>query len=273
MRLLILFMLSSLQLFSQASGTVRRHPMHPTADYSGSVSRNYITTTEYHTAPAVLPFFTQDTIVPHYLRNTQVRAQTAKQLPTYVCEPGANDFKPKTVAPSIYWLFGGKSAPRAAFEFTPSCWYDWMLPDGTQDQDIHDWSYKLFGLSPLLEPNDKNGLMVAGRCAKDSFKLELCVYQNIDKAFFIRSSPIVFDVRVVYRLYVQWLRKEKDKIHPIIWATDRKGNQLFVQECPPVEFKWQPCKAIWLWHGGENNSNGQYGGPASQAITIMADKF
>ena len=202
-----------------------------------------------------------------------VQAQTAKQLPEYVCQAGENDFRPKTVVPSIYWLFGGTSTQRAAFMFTESCWYDWRLPDGKIDQDIHDYSYKLFGISPLLEPNNLNGLMLAARCHADSFKLEICIYQNIDKAFYVRSVPIVIDTRVVYRLYVQWTRKVRDKIHPIIWATDRQGNQLFVQECDPVDFKWQPCKAIWLWHGGENNSDGQYGGPASQRIMLHADRF
>ena len=274
MRVLILFMLTSLQLFSQNSTITSNYPLITTADYRGSFLSNHSTTAEYR-SNVLIPFFTQDTIIPHTssLATGQALAQTAKQLPTYVCEAGDNDFKPGTVMPSVYWLFGGKSAPRAAFQFTSSCWYDWMLPDGTQDQDIHDYSYKLFGISPLLEPNDKNGLMVAGRCLKDSFMMEICVYQNIDKAFYIRGATIQFDIRDVYRLYVQWSRKVKDKIHPIIWATDRKGAQLFVHEFAPVDFKWQPSKAIWLWHGGENNSEGSFGGPASRRIILMADKF
>lgn len=234
------------------------------ADLNGAQLYPYYTTLEWKG---------NGTIAPLSMSKPTLMAQTAKQLPEYTCYVGENDFRPKTAVPSTYWLFGGKQAQRAAFQFTKSCWYDWMLPNGTQDQDIHDWSYKLFGISPLLEPNNKNGLMLAARCAKDSFMLEICIYQNIDKAFFVRSVPIVIDTRVVYRLYVQWTRKVKDKIHPIIWATDRQGNQLFVQEVDPVDFKWQPCKAIWLWHGGENNSEGEHGGPASQEITIFADKF
>lgn len=261
---LLAFCVSALaQQLDSAANTLTTKPVAlpnwTTAEPSGAQAYSHYTTLEWRGKGSIA--------------KPTLMAQTDKQLPEYTCRVGENDFRPKTVVPDIYWMFGGKWPQRAAFQFTKSCWYDWMLPTGTQDQDIHDWSYKLFGISPLLEPNNKNGLMLAARCAKDSFMLEVCIYQNVDKAFFVRSVPIVIDTRVVYRLYVQWTRKIKDKIHPIIWATDRQGNQLFVQEVDPIDFKWQPCKAIWLWHGGENNSEGEHGGPASQEITIFADKF
>lgn len=195
-------------------------------------------------------------------------------LKEFIAQIGKNDFtsgNPLDVVPQTYFTFGSKGVARAVFRFHPSCWYDWKLPDGSIDQDIHDWSYKLFGISPFLEPNNTNGLMAAARCLPDSFMMELCIYQNVNKAIVVHEPFIKFDLRKVYRLYVQFHKAPtKDRIIPVVWADDAQGNQLWVKEYPSVPYKWRMSKSLFLWHGGENNSEGKYGGPVSQKTTIYA---
>lgn len=195
-------------------------------------------------------------------------------LKEFVAEQGKNDFKSKNfldAIPQKYFVFGSRGVARAVFRFSPSCWYDWKLEDGTIDQDIHDWNYKIFGISPLLEPNNVNGLMGAARCLPDSFMMEFCIYQNINEDIFTHGPYIKFDIRKVYRLYIQFHKsKTKDKIIPIVWATDNENNEVFTQIYEAVDYKWKASKSIFLWHGGANNSPGKFGGPVSQKTTIYA---
>lgn len=193
-------------------------------------------------------------------------------LKEYTAEIGSHDFSPPTIVPKTFWLLGGRTSAQACVRFDPNTWFDWVLEDGTQDQDVFDWNYKIFGVSPLVERSNKNGLMFAARPAKDSFKMELCVYQNKNFAFEYTILK-TFDVREVFGLYLEFKKTSKNKLQPIVVAYDHTGNLLWYIESPERDYKWQPSKEIWLWFGGEDNSKGKFGGVPSQKITIFGYKI
>lgn len=193
-------------------------------------------------------------------------------LREYTAPIGQHDFNPPTIAPRLYWLLGGKGTPTSCVRFDPNTWFSWRLPDGSIDQDIHDWNYKIFGVRPIFEPHNKNGVMFAARPAPDSLMMELCVYQNKNFAFSYQSLKI-FNVKEVYGLYLEFKKFNKNKLLPCVSAYDHTGNLLWYIEADEVDYKWQPSKEIWLWFGGENNSDGQYGGVTSQRTTIYGYKI
>lgn len=192
-------------------------------------------------------------------------------LKEYTAPVGSHDFNPPTLIPRTYWLLGGKGSAESCVRFDVNTWFSWRLPNGTIDPDIHDWNYKIFGVSPLLEKPNKNGVMFAARPTPDSLKMELCLYQNKDFAFEYQSLKI-FDVREVYGLYLKFKRVTKNKLQPIAEAYDHTGNLLWYIEVDEVDYKWQPSKEIWLWFGGKDD-DGNFGGTPSQKVTIYGYKI
>ena len=190
----------------------------------------------------------------------------------YTAEIGDHDFRPATIKPRVYWLLGSKSTPTSCVRFDPNTWFRWKLDNGKIDGDVYDWNYKIFGVSPLLEPHNKNGVMFAARPTSDSLKMELCLYQNKNFAFAYQSLKI-FNVTEVYGLYLEFKKFNKNKLLPCVSAYNATGQLLWYIEATEVDYKWVPSKEIWLWFGGENNSDGKYGGVASQRLTIYGYKI
>lgn len=192
-------------------------------------------------------------------------------LSPYHATSESHDFKPSGL-PKLFWLLGGRYSAEVCVRFDPNTWFDWILEDGTVDQDVLDWNYKLFGVSPLFEQHNKNGFMFAARPTPDRYHMELCAYKNTDFAFAYESLK-TFDVREVYGLYLSIKKSSKNKLQAVATAYDHTGNLLWEVTSKEVDYKWCPSKEIFLWFGGENNAPGKFGGFPSQKVTIFAYKI
>jgi hypothetical protein len=192
-------------------------------------------------------------------------------LREYTAEKGEHDFRPSTIKPRLYWLLGGRSTPTSCVRFDPNTWFSWKLPNGEVDSDVYDWNYKIFGVSPLLEQHNKNGVMFAARPTADSLMMELCLYQNKDFAFAYQSLK-VFNVTEVYGLYLEFKKFNKNKLLPCVSAYNTTGQLLWYIEADEVDYKWAPSKEIWLWFGGKDD-DGNFGGVTSQKTTIYGYKI
>lgn len=166
-----------------------------------------------------------------------------------------------------------------AFEFDPSCWFDWKLPTGQFDSDVYDWNYKLGGWAPTLEKGNRNGVMFAGRPnPKVKNELEFCFYQNIDGKNYPYEDRIIrlkIDPNDKWRLYVKIQREAPKRLEMEVW-TERISDS--AQLMDPISHAFFMTKdfasyrEIFLWFGGENNSDGEFGGVPDKDITIFADR-
>jgi hypothetical protein len=153
-----------------------------------------------------------------------------------------------------------------------SCWFDWG-----EDMDREDFNLKFFGVCPIFERANKNGLMIAGRpkagcpgiiqagiysnknfahellsplaeirCSDDSREVDyITAHFDLTADGFLRCSMGVFD------------RMTQNPIFSATAAKPAKGLH----------------RTFLGWFGGANNSEGPFGGVASQKVEFKADIF
>lgn len=197
------------------------------------------------------------------------KQQKYSQLKKYTFKKGSHD-QSQIVSPRVFLVRGGLSKivdnnAMWAFELDPSCWFDWRLPNGTLDQDIRDWNFKFCGWAPTLEKGNNNGVMFAGRPNPEvKNEIEFCFYQNIDGKNYPREDRIfrlTIDPNDKYRIYCRIRREKQKRLEMEVWA-DRLQDSTQILAPQKIAFEmakdYATYREIFLWFGGENNSEGGY---------------
>ena len=206
------------------------------------------------------------------------------KLKKYTFKKGSHD-QSELAIPRVFIVKGGLTKivddiAMWAFELDSSCWFKWVKPDGSPDMDIKDWNYKFCGWAPTLERGNSNGVMFAGRPNPDVYgEIECCFYQNIDGRNYPKEDRIFkiqIDPKNKIRIYCRIKRESQCRIEMEVWADSLidSSNVLPVQRIAFSMAKdYASFREIFLWFGGENNSDGEFGGVPSQDITIYADRI
>jgi hypothetical protein len=211
------------------------------------------------------------------------RSVPYSKLKKYTFKKGDHD-QSQLAIPRVFLVKGGLSkivdnVAMWAFELDPSCWFKWVKPDGTPDMDIKDWNYKWCGWAPTLEKGNNNGVMFAGRPNPDvEGEIECCFYQNIDGKNYPREDRI-FKVQIdpnnKIRIYCRLKRESQKRLEMEVWA-DRSSDSTQVLPVQKMVFTmakdYTTYREIFLWFGGENNADGEFGGTPSADITLYADR-
>lgn len=173
------------------------------------------------------------------------------------------------LAPLFPWRIGAK------FRFTPDCWFDWRLPDGTLDNDIYDWNFKLWGLSPVLQPGNWNGVMLAARPnpAKKGV-LEFTFYQNIDREVESNEAKrFEYNIADLESITVYAMRQRRGQIEFEVFAR-MKDNRIhrhgYVFD---MRKDYATYRELFLWFGGANNAEGEFGGVPDKNIVLYAESL
>ena len=196
----------------------------------------------------------------------------------YTCKPGNHDFSP----PQTPRVFAVKQNifDRVAnweFEFTESCWFDWRLPGGTTDQDVFDQNFKLCGWCPVLQPGNLNGVMFAATTNPEiKNQLDFCFYQNLDGKFIIRPafSKIITE-KTPWRLHVRLRRESKKRLEMSVFVQEHGERKAKLVKSFGFDMAqdYAIYREIFLWFGGENNSEGEFGGTPSKDIVLSANRY
>jgi len=199
----------------------------------------------------------------------------------YICKAGKHNFIPQWIP--RFWAFWGvleKVADKSAmwaFEFNESAWFDWRLPDGSIDQDVKDWNFKLCGLAPAAEDASKNGVMLAGKPNPETKnEMLLTFYQNIDGKIIANddsSFGFIIDPLNPIRIYCRMVPVGPKRIKATVWAQSLSDSSELWKKDHVFTLKknYSFFREIFLWFGGENNADGEFGGTPSADIWIMAD--
>lgn len=189
-------------------------------------------------------------------------ASPAPQLPRFAAVRGA-------LAPIL------PGTMRAKFKFTDSCWFDWRLPDGSQDADILDWNYKLFGWSPFAEPGNWNGVVLAARPhASQRGVLEFTFYQNVDRANQSNESRrFSYAIADLNEVEVSLRRERRGELHMDVVVRLKNGDTKTHRWAYKLAKDYATYRELFLWFGGANNAEGEFGGVPDKDITIYAEKL
>lgn len=198
----------------------------------------------------------------------------------YTFRKGKHDAAPAPQLPRVM-VTGGALAPifpsslSAAFRFTDGCWFDWIDDNGVQDADIFDWNYKLFGVSPVLEPGNWNGCVLAARPKVGAAGvLEFAFYQNIRRDNFPNENKrFEYAIRDIDRMLVGVCRQRRREIQMEVVAQLRGGETRRHGYTYSLERDYNNWRELFLWFGGQNNANGEYGGVPDRDIVVFAEKF
>jgi len=170
----------------------------------------------------------------------------------YTIKKGKQNFKPlDNFLPKF-----GKKRFEVTFVFDESCYYS--LNDWGGDNDFYDLN-KLKGVTNFFSANNKQSVMLAWRPVKDALNtFDIFAYVNQKNGDFSYSwlGHVMAGIEETF-----WLEWEKSK------AIFGWKNETYWEE----EIK-RPCvmRGIGTWIGGENNSKGEFGGVASQDMSLIA---
>lgn len=169
-------------------------------------------------------------------------------MTTYEIKAGKQDFRPVS-SWKPYWVSQGFDGYAI---LDPSCWYDW---EG--DRDVKDWN-KLVGITKAWTANNNHSAMIAWRPASERFVFEVCGYTNYPGVGWKAGPP------------VKILAGERFYFEGRIWKNAAKYQIENERVEHPFSRHWLPVyREITPWIGGKNNEPGQYGGKASQAMSLQ----
>lgn len=174
----------------------------------------------------------------------------------YWVEEGKQDFQPSEI-PCIIPLRLLKDITWN-FSFSANCWYNWL-----PDKDHYDWN-KLFGVTDFFTANNRSSVMEVFRpFAESEGFMELAMYTNDSRANFKQSNVLlVCPVKEEVMSKLTPLSNRNWKLD--IQCKDKKVEQIMSLDKNPFLLR-----CIKLWIGGADNSNGIYGGKASQRMDIL----
>lgn len=180
----------------------------------------------------------------------------------YWIEPGQQDFQPFEI-PCIVPVRGFRTLKDITwnFQFNKNCWYNWL-----PDKDQHDWN-KLVGLTDFFTANNKTSIMVVFRpfVEKEGF-MELTLYANDSSGKFeYIKTMMVVPVETPIKAVLTPLPDRMWELSIECEGKIKKGR-LKLDKAPSL------MRGIKLWMGGDNNSEGQYGGKSSQRMDILLDQ-
>lgn len=137
--------------------------------------------------------------------------------------------------------------------FDNSCWYDWGI-----DKDRYDIN-KIGGVSDLFQLRNNNSFRFGWRPSYDRYKFELLAYEkdkNGDFGFYGLGTVMSGDVAKL-TLY------NTDKLRITAESPTSPKDTIFTK---PLDFKLG--RVSNLHFGGEDNSEGKFGGVASQDMSL-----
>lgn len=141
--------------------------------------------------------------------------------------------------------------------FSDSCWYDWR--NGTdQDQDQYDIN-KIGGVADLFQFRNHNSFRFGWRPAKERNVFELLTYEKD------RNGNFDFDVLATVKSgdLAQLTLYNTDRLRITAQSPTTPKKTIFTK---PLDFKFG--RVSNLHFGGENNSEGEFGGVASQDMSL-----
>jgi len=177
-------------------------------------------------------------------------------LTQYTILQGQRDFKPSPL-PELFLGRGDSRFSGVAF-FDNSCIYDW----GT-DRDQKDYN-KLAGVSlRLAAPKNHSAVIVAWRPLPATNQIEVAPYFNYESGkFFIGQQTLKLNPNQKFSFHIS----QKGPLWSIVLFNEDSHD--LVTASFSYSFISKQQWSIDPWFGGANNELGDYGGVASQDMTL-----
>lgn len=174
----------------------------------------------------------------------------------YTILKGQKDFKPSPL-PKMFLGRGDSRFGGAAF-FDNSCIYDWGA-----DRDQKDYN-KLAGVSlRLAAPKNHSAVMVAWRPLLATNQIEVAPYFNYESGkFLIGQQTLKLNPNQKFSFHIS----QKGKTWSVVLFNEDTHD--LVTASYTYNFISKQQWSIDPWFGGENNELGDYGGTASQDMTL-----
>lgn len=152
----------------------------------------------------------------------------------------------------------GKSVFVGRGMFEADCKYNWL-----PDKDQWDWN-KLCGVSlKLLAPKNQNAVMIAWRFNPLSGLFDVVPYFNENKRVIVSPNKITVTENEVFEFTIS---QDKEIWSVVLYSL--QTNDGLVHASHSFSFSSNTQLNIHSWVGGANNEEGQYGGAASQDMTL-----
>lgn len=168
----------------------------------------------------------------------------------YTIKEGQKDWSPM----EFPWPYFPKAGSQWIIdvEFTESCWYNWL-----PDMDQHDWN-KIGGVTNMFSLNNVDSALIGWRPIPEQVnRFELVPYFNIGSSFVIGNDAYEIEAGDRARSTIIYL-----------------GNKVFSIQIGYAPAHSEQLKRFWIGRrigmnmGGANNSEGPYGGEASQDMEM-----
>ena len=179
-----------------------------------------------------------------------MRAKTG-EFKQYDIKEGQQNFSPK----ESFWPIYRPKGFRLTAILDESCWYskeDWTLD---YDKDWHDYN-KLKGVTNYFTLNNHTSALIAWRPNKEPYHFDIAAYTNFPKTNWIIGEPVIVEAGQEFSAEGLLSR--------------RKVSYTIQGEKTEHSF----AKRLWFgretgtWIGGANNSEGPFGGEASQDMKM-----